>query len=81
MKKSLDQIKGTVAYTFANHMHEINFNASLPAMKEQVIKLLNSPEITRRTDADKYIRDVQAMRNKSVLMSTVCTYATGMKVS
>jgi stalled ribosome rescue protein Dom34 len=81
MKKSIDQIKGTVAYTFANHMHEINFNASLGALKAQVIEMLKSPEITRRADADKYIRDVQAMRNKNVLMSTVCTYATGMKVS
>lgn len=81
MKKSIDQVKGTVAYTFANHIHEINFNAPLAALKAQVINLLQSPEITRRADAEKFIRDVQAMRNKSVLMSTVCTYATGMKVS
>lgn len=81
MKKTIDQIQGTVAYTFANHMQEINFNAPLGVLKAQVIEMLKSPEITRRADADKYIRDVQAMRNKSVLMSTVCTYATGMKVS
>lgn len=81
MKKTIDQVKGTVAYTFSQHLNDINFEAPLGVLKEQVIKLLQSPEITRRADADKYIRDVQAMRNKRVLMSTVCTYATGMKVS
>lgn len=81
MKKTIDQVKGTVAYTFSQHLQDINFEAPLGVLKEQVIKLLQSPEITRRADADKYIRDVQAMRNKNVLMSTVCTYATGMKVS
>ena len=79
MKKSLDTIKGTVAYTFSRRLDEINFDVSLATMKTQIIALLNDPEITRRADAEKFIVIVNNAHNKSQLISTVAAFATGMK--
>ena len=76
MKKSLDTIKGTVAYTFSRRMNEINFEVSLPTMKAQI---LNDPEITRRGDAEKFIAIVNNTHNVNQLMSTVVAFATGLK--
>lgn len=78
MKKAINECKGTVAYTISRRMNEIDFS-SLAAAKASVIAILQSPEITKRADADKFINDVRNMRNMSQLLSTVGTYATGIK--
>lgn len=78
MKKAIYECKGTVAYTISRRMDEIDFS-SLAAAKASVINILKSPEITKRADADKFICDVQNMRNLNQLISTVGTYATGLK--
>lgn len=78
MKKAINECKGTVAYTISRRMNEIDFS-SLAAAKASVIAILQSPEITKRADADKFICDVQNMRNLNQLLSTVGTYAYGIK--
>ena len=78
MKKAIYECKGTVAYTVSRRMNEIDFS-SLAAAKASVINILRSPEITKRADADKFIYDVQNMKSLSQLISTVGTYATGLK--
>ena len=78
MKKAINECKGTVAYTMSRRMNEIDFS-SLAAAKASVIAILQSPEITKRADADKFINDVRNMRNMNQLLSTVGTYATGIK--
>lgn len=78
MKKAINECKGTVAYTISRRMNEIDFS-SLAAAKASVIAILQSPEITKRADADKFINDVRNMRNMNQLLSTVGTYATGIK--
>lgn len=78
MKKAINECKGTVAYTVSRRMNEIDFS-SLAAAKASLITILQSPEITKRADADKFINDVRNMRNMSQLLSTVGTYATGIK--
>ena len=78
MKKALNECKGTVAYTIGKRMSEINFS-SLTAAKESLINILKSAEITRRADADKFIYDVSHMHNLNQLVSTVTTYACGIK--
>ena len=78
MKKAINECKGTVAYTISRRMNEIDFS-SLAAAKASVINILKSPEITKRADADKFICDGQNMRNLNQLISTVGTYATGLK--
>ena len=78
MKKAIYECKGTVAYTISRRMDEIDFG-SLAAAKASVINILRSPEITKRADADKFIYDVQNMKNLNQLISTVGTYATGLK--
>ena len=78
MKKAIYECKGTVAYIISRRMNEIDFS-SLAAAKASVINILRSPEITKRADADKFIYDVQNMKNLNQLISTVGTYATGLK--
>ena len=78
MKKAIYESKGTVAYTISRRMNEIDFS-SLAAAKATVINILKSPEITHRADADKFIYDVSNMRNLNQLISTVGTYACGIK--
>lgn len=78
MKKAINECKGTVAYTISRRMNEIDFS-SLAAAKASLITILQSPEITKRADADKFISDVRNMRNMNQLLSTVGTYATGIK--
>ena len=78
MKKAINECKGTVAYTISRRMNEIDFS-SLAAAKASVIAILQSPEITKRADADKFINDVRNMRSMNQLLSTVGTYATGIK--
>lgn len=78
MKKAIYECKGTVAYTISKRMDEIDFS-SLAAAKASVINILKSSEITKRADADKFIYDVQNMKNLNQLISTVGTYATGLK--
>ena len=78
MKKAIYECKGTVAYTISRSMNEIDFS-SLAAAKASVINILRSPEITKRADADKFIYDVQNMKYLNQLISTVGTYATGLK--
>ena len=78
MKKAIYECKGTVAYTLSRRMEEIDFS-SLAAAKASVINILRSSEITKRADADKFINDVQNMRNLNQLISTVGTYASGLK--
>ena len=78
MKKAINECKGTVAYTISRRMNEIDFS-SLAAAKASVIAILQSPEITKRADADKFINDVRNMRNMNQLLSTVGTYASGIK--
>ena len=78
MKKAINECKGTVAYTMSRRMNEIDFS-TLAAAKASVIAILQSPEITKRADADKFINDVRNMRNMNQLLSTVGTYATGIK--
>lgn len=78
MKKAINECKGTVAYTISRRMNEIDFS-SLAAAKASVIAILESPEISKRADADKFINDVRNMRNMNQLLSTVGTYATGIK--
>lgn len=78
MKKAINECKGTVAYTISRRMDEIDFS-SLAAAKASLITILQSPEITKRADADKFINDVRNMRNMNQLLSTVGTYATGIK--
>ena len=78
MKKAINECKGTVAYTISRRMNEIDFS-SLAAAKASVIAILQSPEITKRADADKFINDVRNMHNMNQLLSTVGTYATGIK--
>ena len=78
MKKAIYECKGTVAYTISRRMNEIDFS-SLTAAKASLIAILQSPEITKRADADKFINDVRNMRNMNQLLSTVGTYATGIK--
>ena len=78
MKKAINECKGTVAYTISRRMNEIDFS-SLAAAKASVIAILQSPEITKRADADKFINDVKNMHNMNQLLSTVGTYATGIK--
>ena len=78
MKKAIYECKGTVAYTVWRRMNEIDFS-SLAAAKASVINILRSPEITKRADADKFIYDVQNMKNLNQLISTVGTYAIGLK--
>lgn len=81
MKKSLNQIPGTVAYVMTQKIESIDFGKPFSQVKAQVIEVLKSPEITQRKAADKFIQDVQNMRNLSQLLSTVGTYLTGEKVS
>ena len=78
MKKAIYECKGTVAYEVSRRMEEIDFS-SLAAAKASVINILKSPEITRRADADKFIMDVTNMRSLNQLISTVGTYASGLK--
>lgn len=78
MKKAINECKGTVAYTISRRMNEIDFS-SLAAAKASVINILKSPEITKRADADKFIYDVSNMKNLNQLVSTVGTYACGIK--
>ena len=78
MKKAINECKGTVAYTISRRMNEIDFS-SLTTAKASLISILQSPEITKRADADKFINDVRNMRNMNQLISTVGTYATGLK--
>ena len=78
MKKAIYECKGTVAYTLSRRMEEIDFS-SLAAAKASVIDILKSSEITKRADANKFINDIQNMRNLNQLISTVGTYATGLK--
>ena len=78
MKKAINECKGTIAYTLSRRMDEIDFS-SLSAAKASLITILRSPEITKRADAEKFIRDLDNMRNINQLASTVGTYATGLK--
>lgn len=78
MKKAIYECKGTVAYTISRRMNEIDFS-SLSSAKASTINILRSPEITKRVDADKFIRDIEDMRSLNQLISTVGTYATGLK--
>ena len=78
MKKALHECKGTVAYTISRRLNEIDFS-SLATAKASVIAILQSPEITKRADAEKFIYDVSNMSNLNQLISTVGTYACGIK--
>lgn len=78
MKKAINECKGTIAYTLSRRMDEIDFS-SLNAAKASLITILRSPEITKRADAEKFIRDLDNMHNINQLASTVGTYATGLK--
>ena len=78
MKKPIYESKGTVAYTLSRRMNEIDFT-SLASAKTSVISILQSPEITKKADAAKFINDVTNMKNLNQLISTVGTYACGIK--
>ena len=67
---------GTVCDVMNKHIHEINFDAPLGAVKEQVIAILSSDEIKTKDAAKKFIAHIQRINNKSALISTVGTYLT-----
>ena len=78
MKKPIYECKGTVAYTINKEWNSIDFS-SLNNARVSVINILKSSEITNRADADKFIRDIMNMKNLNQLISTVGTYACGIK--
>ena len=76
--KNLNEKIGTVAYTVSRRMNEIDYS-SLGAAKASLIEILKSPEITERKAADTFIIHVSNMTNMSKLLSTIGTYASGLK--
>lgn len=80
MKKSLTEIPGTVAYVFSRRINEINFKAPFMEQKKQVIHILQSDEITQKSDALRAIEYIKKANNPNHLYSTVATWAYGIAV-
>lgn len=72
--KDLSTIHGTVCEVFTRRINEINFEAPIPALKQQVIDILKSDEIKRTEAAEKYVAHIQSLNNRSAIISTVTTY-------
>lgn len=70
---------GTVCDVINKHIHEVDFDAPLTSIKQQVISILSSDEIKKKDDAKKFIAHIQRLNNKSALISTVGTYMTCIK--
>lgn len=70
---------GTVCDVMNKHVHEIDFEAPLPVVKQQVISILSSDEIKTKDAAKKFISHIQRLNNKGALISTVGTYMTCIK--
>ena len=76
MAHNLTNVSGTICEVFTRRMNEINFNASIPQLKSQIIDILRSDEIKRTDTAEEYVAHIQSLNNRSALMSTVVTYVT-----
>ena len=70
---------GSVCDVMNRHVHEINFEAPLSSIKQQVISILSSEEIKKKDDAKKFIAHIQRLNNKGALISTIGTYMTCIK--
>ena len=72
--------EGTVCDVVNKHIHEVNFNAPLSVVKQQIIKILSSDEIKNKETAKTFILHIQQLKNMNALLSTVGTYMTCIKV-
>lgn len=78
--KDLSTIPGTVCEVFTRRINEINFEAPIPALKQQIIDILQCYEIKRTCGAEKFVAHIQRLNNRSAIISTVTTYVTCIRV-
>ena len=76
MARELSNIPGTVCEVFTRRINEINFEAPIPALKQQIIDILRCDEIKRTCGAEKFVSHIQKLNNRSAIISTVGTYVT-----
>ena len=76
MARELSSIPGTVSEVFTRRVNEINFEAPLPQLKQQIIDILRCDEIKKTCGAEKFVAHIQILNNRSAIMSTVGTYIT-----
>ena len=76
MARELSSIPGTVSEVFTRRIHEINFEAPLPQLKQQIIDMLCCDEIKKTCGAEKFVTHIQKLNNLNAIISTVGTYIT-----
>lgn len=81
MKKPIYEIPGTVAYVLMTNKDKWCMLNTANDIRNKVIELVNNNTITIEKDREDFISRINHCKNTSGLMSTLCTYMTGLKVN